>query len=555
MKSETRVRELDQLDIRYLEGVYKSLPYAGSFWLSVEKALSDDSSSIQLHRCTCGALVMLTRQYVKRSKLLHLKRPLAECWHKEGFVNSISSINSQIRNRTNMISKLLIENPAQAYKLGAGLLPTDSFYSFDYGLWRLQYMLFLNEYRSSTSVNKRKKYKVPYVSAFNNLFERAEKVNPSEYKKALKMFFEDKTYTTLFESVEIGLNKIQESDNLRSEEAYRRITGGFVPVERLRMNDVKEVEKRSYQIALDAYQAYFEISEVLNIIYNIINICNGGSFMLNPFAGKKYNGLKIGNKKGLMIKKIIDDCPDLILKRKIRMAYDAGLRNSTSGHNDYLIDMKREVIKIKSSGKIYKVDYLIDKIDRIKAVVDSIYILINLENYADKKVALGLTGIHSIVINFEKGSGKPLPALTIFQFWTNAENDSKGKRFKMLHFRISKDRKAVLFSPSNVMIVPGAAALPVHQHLLDWLENAYKSDKVFMERIVIVPRIELFLKLARKEVTLDSHDFFAISKTNHELIVEKKYLKHALKLLRKKKLPVGPDLDNDPMRDLQKYYS
>lgn len=352
---DSRIRQITPEDLQQLQLIAKQgyLLSSGSFWMTVEESLQNEDAPVQMHKCTCGQIVVSSPVYIEKCKKDHEQNKKAACWHNEGTLDSIGPLDSMVSRRVDHIVNVLRENVSLAVKLSRGLLPTAGPRNFDYSLYKLEYALW---YQNSKIGNKgsSEKFRLAYLNTFEKLQARARKKNESEFINASDFYVDTKVMSKINESMQAALNKHNEANNIIAEEAYKRITNIFSPTNRSITHSRDNALKLSEQLDLDSYQAFFEIKEILEIIYNFVVIENGGVFDPKPFKNKKLkDGSAIDDKRALMIQKIVEDSKNKELGKLLLMAYDNKLRNNTAGHNDYIVDLKKKIIKVKSKNVNY----------------------------------------------------------------------------------------------------------------------------------------------------------------------------------------------------------
>ena len=338
----SRIKTLSADDLIQLQKVYDIAYTVGSnFWLGIEEAINKVTPILELHKCSCGAILLISREFATNAQTDFDTNPQAKCWHLQSVSDSISSLNQNTKRLINQISVLLQEKKYNdAYILGSSILPVGSPTNFDYSLWKLQHAFIYQEY--SSSEHKNNFYQFQYLKIFYDLFEAAERTNKIEYDKLISYINVPSYKSALWASIENGLTKRLEAINILNSEAYYRISYAFSPTKRIDHRDSTQLLKNYYQLIIDAYQAYFEIQENLETVFNLIRISMGQSFLEHPFDGLSIKGMKIFDKRGLMIEKILETVADTQLKAKLALAFDYRFRNNTSAHNDYILDLKRK---------------------------------------------------------------------------------------------------------------------------------------------------------------------------------------------------------------------
>lgn len=157
--------------------------------------------------------------------------------------------------------------------------------------------------------------------------------------------------------------------------------------------------------------------------------------------------------------------------------------------------------------------------------------------YFDQVKELSLLGIHTISPGYKDKEAKiPLPDLVSTQFWSNANLDKKGENIKVLNMRLSKDRKYIYFSHNDLMSNEALKFFPTQQ-IYEWLLSIKDRDSIHYDRMIIAPKIELFLGAAKAELNLDGIGFFILGKTHHVINVNKPQVRKIIKLLKGKNLP------------------
>ncbi|HWY80062.1 MAG TPA: hypothetical protein VNW29_06930 [Candidatus Sulfotelmatobacter sp.] len=532
---DSRIKTLTVDDIRQLQAIAKQkfLLSSSYFWLTIENSLEDENATMQVHKCTCGNIVLSSPQYLKECKENFLKYHRTACWHLEGPLDSIEYLTANISKRVDHIVSLLKEDVSLAMKMADGLLPVDNYSNFDYSLYKLEYAVWIQ--RSKFGKSSQDTYRIEYLTAFDALKLKAGKKNKIEYEKLKKYYTDPKKMKVLSESMQTALNKHSEAFNILADEAYKRVTHAFSPSTRSLKNSKNNAIRLNRELMLDAYQAFFEIKEILEIIYNFIIVINGGTFNQNPFDGKRINGILILDKKGLMIKKILEDSKDRKLKSIINKAYDSKFRNNTAGHNDYIVNPEKKVIKVKSKKISYSFQYASEKEERLIALITSLISSLMFSIHDDNIKELSLMGITTIWPRTQE-TDKPLPEIMSTQFWSNAQLDKNGENTNALSLKFSKDHKFLHFS-HNESIPEGSFKSTPSRQLYDWLISIKDKSEISYERIIIAPKTELFLYLAKGELKIDKNDYFILGMTHHMLKVNQSKIKKIIKLLKKKNLP------------------
>lgn len=543
--NDTRIRKIDDSLLKILKKISADTHSLGNkFWVIVEQALAIDNAPLEIHVCNCGAIVILPRSYVIKVKNAYEKNGKAPCWHVFNLLTSISALNASTHGIVDKVSILLRENKySEAFQISSGLLPKDSFNNFDYSLWRLQYALAASRYFNSQRKDKRRNYLMHYIKSISELGRRIKDKYPSEYKKFIDYYNEKNKFKNIMESVETAMWKISQAEEILNNAAYHRLSKSYNPT-RFPQKDRELDLKRYYQFLLDSYQAYFEITEIIEFLYSLVLIDNGNGFIQNPFKGKSINKRKIGNKKALMIEKIIEDSKSIDLNKKLSLAFNNKLRNSTAGHNDYIVDPIKEKVTIKTTKKTYSINYIEEKINRIYSLVSAFLILTQLAGFEKDELSLSLMGTTSIATTYDK-KNIPQNTLIMYQFWSNFDLDREGKNINLLNFKLSKDRKTLYFSPNKEVPIPGACEVQASKQLYMWLKKVLEYDEVEIVRYIISPKIEFFLRAAKYEIKLKDVDYFVIASTGHRVSINKPRIKKILKVLKNKNLPEENSVVNE----------
>lgn len=524
---QTRITKLSDSDISQLQEMSKSYGLLRHFWVNIEHSLSEANPPLELHKCSCGLLVLVTRGYVEKATLKHRLDRDSECWHKKGFEKSQLSEDLLVTRLVERVSVLLRENKkSEAYIEGAQLLPISNENCFDYGLWRLQQVIMTQDYDKSSSVAKKSNFDMHYSKMVEGLMVIAERKNPSHLRILVKNYISDPNIMPAFEK---GIFKVFDAENILEQEAYRRVTNLYTPSQTIATDSVELASIRYWHNTVDAYQDFFEITPTLEFLYNLIKISQGGSYATKPFTNLKVmlfgKNQPVKNNKRKMLEAICSICSSTSVASMIRRAYDYELRNGTSGHNDYSIDLKRKIIRVNSTQKAYSFNYVEEKKRRIKSLSDAIILHAHMYSHEvpESSALLGRTGIESFVYHFDEKTKLPVPFITIAQFWSNASHNFEGNLFDLILFFPWKigEHEVFVFSTSKTIPMPGTFMGPYGKNIYKWLQEAIKHDTLKLRRLVIAPRCTYFAKLAKGEYEDEIGKFYIIGSTEHEVPLDK----------------------------------
>lgn len=536
MDTVTRLSKLSPEDIKQLQEISKQgyLTEGGSFWLSIEKALEEKDPDLELHKCGCGGIIFSSREYIEDCKK-KAKQKTDTCWHKYGLIDSMSVLNSDMKRRVNDIILLTKTNRNFAYIRAKGLLPTDDPDNFDYSLYRLEFALSCQNYTLKSKADKKQDFMYQSLQEFSKLFDKVKKINKTEYKKIIDFYTNKDNMIDIINKFNTAYSKVHEADNVLADEAYKRITKRFSPSFRGFGNSKKNALILHYNLKMDAYQAYFEITWFLELLYNLIIVANGGNFTPSPFSRKRLiTGEDVGTSKAFMVRKIIEESNYKELNKKIDKAYDNILRNGTSGHNDYSIDIEKMILTIKKNNVKYSINKINEIVVRLTSITHVILNLINVEKYQDRHAEFSLQGIMSLMR--ARINNKYLLGLQACQFWSNCDIDKKGENIKVLNLKISKDRKYIMFSHSEKMPKNPFKFAPTKK-FLELLTDIQNLDNIHYDRTIIAPRIQYFLNAAKREMNVMGEDYFVVGDTHFSLKINKSGIKKIIKLLKNKNLP------------------
>ena len=203
-----RLRKLDGEDIKQLQSISKVEVGISGFWQIVEAALKEKSPHYELHKCNCGQLFLITKGEVQKAEKDFKSSPQTKCWHRQLGIRSISARDAIVKETLQLASvELKKKNIAKAAQICIGLLPIDSYESFDYAFWQLQLGMSYGEYLDSSSAQKRYKYQQQYLKEVVRLLKKAQKKNKNEAKKLFNYFWDKKKQSIFDESLNNALSK------------------------------------------------------------------------------------------------------------------------------------------------------------------------------------------------------------------------------------------------------------------------------------------------------------------------------------------------------------
>ena len=540
----SRLRELSADDIEQLKSFQgREHPLSDSFWSTVESAIQQDKSHIELHKCTCGTIIFVSNKYAKSSIRSFKRDPDGcECWHKKGAKDNVLAMDIKCNSALEIVSVAVEKKDLlKAHVFGHGYLPMDTNpTSFDYALWKMQLTMIKHKYFTLSKKERVDSYQYRYITELIKLVNSAERKNPIEFEKVSKHYFETKRLE-IIDLINNGLKKWMQVSDLSEIESFSRVTKQYIPSTTFLVNKASDNISQRISFEASAFQDFYEITEIYNFIYNLIRVSNGNNFEENPFCSENIRGIPVIQKgkltKGLAIEKIVEQCHSKELSRILKLAYNSKYRNLIPGHNDYRIDLKKSTLTNISTNTIFSIKKSHNIARRMKSIIDSFLIIsgISVDLTKDTRNGLSMMGYLGVCFHGDKNK-KPTNELTIYQYWTNAELDKSGANIRKFSVIPSPSIKGTIgLFLGNVFIVPGSYNLPIDKTSYTWLKSLDLKKKVRINRIVLALLIEYFLKFSKIKIRIDGADFVVIGSTEHKIPINEEYLINTLEFMKKLK--------------------
>ncbi len=539
-----RITPSDFLQLEKLAHQHRN---GGSFWVKIISALRQPDPDLELHRCSCGQLILANKKLIDESKEQFAKSAAHDfaCWHLYGLTKFTFLLDQDARKQLNaVIDYQRIEDHKKAQQVAIGLIPPSNGIDFIYSVFRLTLALNAASYRSGTRRVKNKDHYFHSLMEIDRLFKKAESVSPQEYKLLLASYSKKQLRISLMASVSSAEGLREEASQVLNEEARLLLlhgtTRGAYPL------------KNHQTFLLEAYKSYFEITQIYELIYSLLILSKGGSFQEHPFNNQKVtddNGVlkKVDDKKRYMLLKIIQDIPSSdVANRQLRFllerAYDNKLRNETVGHNSYFIDQDKKRVFTLNKTKSYSFEYIHDSLRRLKGIIDACVGLLQIKTLLPEILSKPATfmGIGFDASDSDVALAKIRPNFVLFQFWCLAEVDDERGSFTILKVKLSKDCRLLFITPSETF-PNNPLRVEIGQDVVSWLESLLDLKEVIFQRYVIAPKFECFQKMAIKEVEIKHDNYFVIGVTQHKISVNTSSVKLVLKILKEKEVPPMPD--------------
>lgn len=542
-------------DILKLQRLFTPPP-SFSAWTMIKEILENPYSQVQLHKCTCGQIVIFDKDIIANIQSEFNTSPQASCWHLQGLLTSTQIVNHFTRQKFDNIGYAVnAQTPALLKLFAKGLLTGDTPESLLHSARRLQATMVISDYEEmATAAQKAKDHKYRAYSLVNKLKNKAYRVNRVELEKFSAYYSDPQNLHNILQSLTTAVSKLREAQNIRNSEAYYELSKSYSPSIRW------ESDKRFVELSVSSYHDLIEVSGVLEMVYSLILICNGVNFSPTPFMGKRLtNGQNVivgnghMNKKNALTK-ILQDCNNNGVSTFIRLAYDYDFRNRTSGHNNYDIDIKHsKIISRESPPKQYSLKYLEDRTQRVYGLTEALFNIVSTHKYIQNSVDVATRGI----IAFSTGDvGTNL--ILLMQDWSYADIDPMSKIDFSLNIKFSSKTNNILLTFLNAGKKYATYQLPARQDYFRILQEAAVIGSIKVVKLWLAPRTLYFWRIAKRDVNdrrveaqLGSDNYYIIGppaqETERDLPIDKRQVRRVLQKL--SQITLQPEPNGIPLDD------
>ena len=480
------------------------------------EVLDGKRDDLEIHQCTCGELMFCDKHLVEQLKQrFGDKIPCEHCGGYEREValrpdvlsyslferlEEITSLMERAHLKKREAPKILME----VARKSRGLYSTQSTDELAFGYYNL--------------IQELSKIIKPIANPFSDfvarLIDAAKKSNAQELSKLVMFANRDQNFAlslnvnaafTAFNT----LKMISESMQLAgTQEAY------------VREEDTVKAETEAY---LSGYKNLVELTMVLDVLLNLVNISRGGCFSPNPFKGAALKPKTRG--KSRSVKSLSDKLEFLRqshLKISLSKLYNTHLRNAIA-HNEYIVHLEERIVELTRYNETLTFDGLRELFEQVSQLHSALNGYFAKEYVERKRQSFMDCGIEAVVLGYEdffieddamypKASS---PAeIVIYQFWDYAVYDH-GKRYvpkPELGFTRTGGLRISFKQPGHKFICA------LDDSTRRWLEQVVLHGYFSVNLLTIAPHLPIFSKRAILPTLLPKDGWIYVIATDKTII-------------------------------------